>query len=250
MPELAVAEDPRSAAAEALRTVRAALFLSTAAGPPQRIVVSSPRPEEGKTCIAVNLALLLAQIGRRVVLVDCDFRRPRLHRLFGLASGAGVSSFLAGSASLPPLLHPTSHGVDVMPSGPVPPNPVELIDSAPMAALLEELSRRYDFVVLDGPPVLGFADVPLLARQGCGVLFVVRAGATPRRAAAHASEALRRMGVKVLGAVLNGVPDGGSGYYYASYFSYAPRDGQPPECPGPADGAGEAPELRIGPGPA
>ena len=121
---------------------------------------------------------------------------------------------------LPSLIHSTSYGIDVLPSGPMPPNPVELIDSAPMVSLLDELSRRYDFVLLDAPPGLGFADVPLLARLAGGVLFVIRAGETPRKAAAQATEHLLRLRARMLGVVLNGVRTGGPGYYSSYYSTY------------------------------
>ncbi len=223
-PELVVAEEPKSLGAEAMRTLRASLFLSTAAGPPQRILITSSRAEEGKTCITINLAIALAQMGKRVVVVDCDLRRPRVHRVFGFELAPGTTNFLAGSSDLPSLIRTTPCGIDVVTAGPIPPNPVELIDSAPMASLLEELSRTYDFVLLDAPPSLGFADVPMLARHAAGVLFVVRAGETPRKAAANATDYLQRLRAKLLGVVLNGVRAGAPGYYstygYYSYYRY------------------------------
>lgn len=234
-PELIVAEEPKSAGAEALRTLRASLFLSTAAGPPQRLLVTSARPQEGKTCVTTNLALVLAQMGKRVVVVDCDLRRPRIHRVFGLDLDVGATNFLTGHMDLPSLIQQTPFGIDVLPSGPLPPNPVELIDSAPMASLLDELSRRYDFVLLDAPPALGFADVPLLARLAGGVLFVVRSGVTPRTAAGAAIEHLLRLRARLLGVVLNGVRNNSPGYYsnYYSYYGYRSdtEDGDGPEPP-------------------
>jgi succinoglycan biosynthesis transport protein ExoP len=247
-PELVVVEDPKSMSAEALRTLRASLFLSTAAGPPQRILVTSARPQEGKTCVTANLAIVLAQMGRKVVLVDCDFRRPRVHRVFGFELERGATSFLAGGADLPSIIHHTSYGIDVVCGGPVPPNPVELIDSAPMVSLMDELSRRYDFVLLDAPPSLGFADVPLLSRVVGGVLFVVRAGQTPRKAAAAAADHLQRLRAKLLGVVLNGVRTGGPGYYssyygYYSYYRYDEDQRDAPSRTGEADRALEGPAV-------
>ncbi len=230
-PELVVAEDPKSMGAEALRMLRASIFLSTAAGPPQRILVTSARPEEGKTCITINLGLVLAQMGRRVVLVDCDLRRPRVHRVFGLEIDTGASSYLTGNSELPALIRHTPYGIDVLPSGPMPPNPVELIDSAPMVSLLDELSRRYEFVLIDAPPAVGFADVPLLANLAGGVLLVVRAGRTPRKAVAQASDYLRRLRAKILGVVLNGVPTGGPGYGYYGYYGYYSYESDPRRPP-------------------
>ena len=225
VPELILTEDPKCPGAEAIRTLRTSLFLSTAAGPPRCILVTSTRPMEGKTCVTVNLAAALAQMGRRVVLVDCDLRRPRVHRVFGIHSDLGVTSFVTGNADVPAILHRTTLGVDVVPSGPIPPNPVELIDSSLMAALLDELSRRYDFVLLDAPPASWFADVPLLARLAGGVLFVVHAGQTPRKLAVRAVEHLRRLRARMIGVVLNRVGTGtadydGDYYGYYGYYEY------------------------------
>lgn len=223
VPELIAAEDPKSAGAEAMRTLRAALFLATAAGPPQRILVTSARPEEGKTCVAVNLAIILAQMGKRVVLMDADLRRPRVHRVFGREIAPGLTNFLAGNSDVPSLIQPALPDkvptLDLVVSGPIPPNPVELIDSMEMKSVLEALCRRYDFVVADGPPSLGFADIPLLSREMGGILLVVKCGETPRKIVKQAADFLTRLRAKVLGVILNQVNDRGHGYYY-SYYSY------------------------------
>ncbi|TMA47604.1 MAG: polysaccharide biosynthesis tyrosine autokinase [Deltaproteobacteria bacterium] len=204
-PELVAAEAPGSAGADAVARLRAALFHGNAAGPPQRLLVTSARLREGKTCVASNLALALAGAGRRVVLVDCDFRRPRLHRVFRREGTHGATSFLTGAADLPSLLCETDHGIDVLPAGPLPDEPAALIDSTAMASLLDELSRRYDYVVIDAPPVLGQADAPLLARLAGGVVLVVRAGETNGAAVAAAFGRLRTLRARVLGVVLNAV---------------------------------------------
>ncbi|TMA60749.1 MAG: polysaccharide biosynthesis tyrosine autokinase [Deltaproteobacteria bacterium] len=204
-PELVAAEAPGSAAAEAVAKLRAALFHASPAGPPQRLLVTSARLREGKTCVASNLAVALAAAGRRVVLVDCDFRRPRLHRVFRLEAAQGATNFLTGAADLPSLLRKTDYGVDVLPAGTLPDEPAALIDSTAMASLLDELSRRYDYVVIDAPPVLGQADAPLLARLAGGVVLVVRAGETHSEAVAAAFGRLRTLRARVLGVVLNAV---------------------------------------------
>ena len=204
-PELVAAEAPGSAGADAVARLRAALFHGNAAGPPQRLLVTSARLREGKTCVASNLALALAGAGRRVVLVDCDFRRPRLHRVFRQEGARGATSFLTGAADLPSLLCETDHGIDMLPAGPLPDEPAALIDSTAMASLLDELSRRYDYVVIDAPPVLGQADAPLLARLAGGVVLVVRAGETNGAAVAAAFGRLRTLRARVLGVVLNAV---------------------------------------------
>ena len=204
-PELVAAEAPGSAAAEAVARLRAALFHASPAGPPQRLLVTSARLREGKTCVASNLALALAGAGRRVVLVDCDFRRPRLHRVFRQTGAQGATNFLIGAADLPSLLCKTDYGVDILPAGTLPDEPASLIDSTAMASLLDELSRRYDYVVIDAPPVLGQADAPLLARLAGGVVLVVRAGETHGEAVAAAFGRLRTLRARVLGVVLNAV---------------------------------------------
>ena len=204
-PELTATGAPGSAGAHAVARLRAALFQSNPAGPPQRLLVTSARLREGKTCVASNLALALADTHRRVVLVDCDFRRPRLHRIFGQDGARGASSFLTGVADLPSLLCETDYGIDVLPAGPLPDEPAALIDSTAMASLLDELSRRYDYVVLDAPPVLGQADTPLLARLAGGVVLVVRAGESSGETVAAAFGRLRTLRARILGVVLNAV---------------------------------------------
>jgi capsular exopolysaccharide synthesis family protein len=175
--------------------------------------------------VSVNLAVTLAQMGKRVVLVDTDLRRPRLHRIFRREIGPGLSSYLTGNADLGSVIQAAfPHKVpnlDLVVSGPVPPNPVELVDSREMMSCLDELCSAYDFVVADGPPSLGFADVPLLSRQMGGILLVVKCGVTPRKIAKQAATYLTRLGARVLGVVLNQVADNGHGYdNYYSYYQY------------------------------
>jgi capsular exopolysaccharide synthesis family protein len=231
-PEVIAGEEPRCIGTEAVRGLRSALFLAHPGGPPQRLLVTSPRPREGKTCVAANLAIVLAQMGRRVVLVDCDFRRPRLHRIFGHDSRVGATSFLTGTVDLPPLVRPTDYGPSLLASGPLPSDPLALIDSAAMAALLDELSRGYDFVVIDAPPALGLPDVPLLARLVGGVLLVVRTVDTPRAAALAATDELRRVRANILGVVMNQADMATLGYLGSTYASYAEnRGGQRRDTP-------------------
>lgn len=219
-PEVVAGEEPRCLGTEAIRSLRAALFLASPAGPPQRLLVTSPRPREGKSVIASNLAIVLAQMGRRVVLVDCDFRRPRLHRIYGQDGRLGATSFLAGATDLPSLVRPTDYGPSLLASGPLPPDPLALIDSAAMAALLDELSRGYDFIILDAPPALGFPDVPLLSRLVGGVILVVQSGVTQRAAARAAADELRRLRVQTLGTVLNRADEANLGYFGSTYRAY------------------------------
>ncbi len=227
MPELMAAQNPKSTGAEAMRALRAALFLTTAAGPPQRLCVTSARPEEGKTCVAANLAIVLAQMGKRVVLVDAALRRPRLHRLFGRDIGPGLTDYLTANATLPAVIKPAAPDkvptLDLVVSGPVPPNPMQLLQSVEMRGFLEELGRRYDFVIADGPALVGPADAALLAREMGAVLLVVKAGETPRKLAKQATDYLARIGARVLGVVLNQAEASERGYFYS--YPGQPRHG-------------------------
>ena len=220
--DLEVADRPTSAGAESIRTLRASLFLAAAGGLPSRLLITSARPGEGKTCIASNLATALAQMGRRIVIVDCDLRRPRLHEAMSTGQSPGVTNYLTGNVDLATILHESGRpGLDVIPAGPVPPNPVDLLDSVRMGDLLRELDDRYDHIIVDAPPALGFADVPVLSnRLGGGCLLVTRASDTPRRVARGACDYLFRMQSKLLGVVLNRVSTRSSSYSYYGYYGY------------------------------
>jgi capsular exopolysaccharide synthesis family protein len=188
------------------------------------LMVTSPGPSEGKSMTASNLAVTLAQSGRRVILLDSDLHRPRVHRVFGLRNNAGVTTALIeeGNRNLDDLLQDTSTPLlQVLTSGPIPPNPSELLGSTRMRQLLADLLNRSDIVVLDSPPVTALADAAILSAQVDGVLLVLDAGKTRREMARRALEALRRVQGRVIGAVLNRMPTSGSGYYYYYQYNYA-----------------------------
>ena len=221
-PDLEVKHQPASAGSEAIRTLRASLFLAAPGGLPTSLLMTSARPSEGKTCISVNLAASLAQMGRRVCLVDCDLRRPRVNKALAMSLSPGVTNFLTGSMALDDVVRQTIQpGFDVLTAGPIPPNPVDLLNSANMNSLLRQLEERYDHVLVDAPPALGFADVPILSHQlGGGCLLVTRSGETSRRLAKHACDYLTRMQSKLLGVVLNRVATSRSGYSYYGYYGH------------------------------
>jgi capsular exopolysaccharide synthesis family protein len=221
-PDLEVTLRPTSSGAEAIRTLRASLFLAAPGGLPSRLLITSAQPGEGKTCMAVNLAAALAQTGRRIVVVDCDLRRPRVHKAIGASQSPGVTNFLAGNADLASIIQGTPQtGLDFIPAGPIPPNPVDLLDSANMDELMRQLEDRYDHIVVDAPPSLGFADVPVLSnRLGGGCLLVTKCGVTSRRVARQACDYLIRMQSKLLGVVLNRIGGRGSSYSYYQYYGY------------------------------
>jgi capsular exopolysaccharide synthesis family protein len=228
-PDMEVLQQPTSAGSEAIRTLRASLFLAAAGGLPNRLLLTSARPNEGKTCIAVNLAMALAQMGRRVVLLDCDLRRPRVNKALGMDLSPGLTNLLTENSRLDDIVRVSAQpGLDIITAGPIPPNPVDLLDSAHMQTLLRDLEERYDHVLVDAPPALGFSDVPIITNQlGGGCLLVARAGETPRRVAQQACDYLIRMQSKLLGVVLNRVSARRVGYsyygYYSSYSDYYTR---------------------------
>jgi capsular exopolysaccharide synthesis family protein len=159
---------------------------------------------------------------RRVVVIDCDLRRPRVHKAIGSTQSPGVTNFLAGNADLDEVVRGTAQvGLDFVAAGPVPPNPVDLLDSVRMDDLINALEDRYDHIVVDAPPSLGFADVPVLSnRLGGGCLLVTKCGSTSRRTARQACEYLTRMQSKLLGVVLNRIGARASSYSYYQYYGY------------------------------
>jgi polysaccharide biosynthesis transport protein len=220
--ELVMLDSTQSAGAEAYRVLRTNLQFAAVDHALRTIVVTSPSPSEGKSFTAVNLALSMAQSGRRVVLVDTDLHRPRLHRLMALPNGAGLTSaLLEPQPVLDGLLQETEvPGLLLLTSGPLPPNPSELLGSTRMRLLLNELLTEADTVILDSPPVVALSDAAVLATQADGVLLVLEAGKSRREWAARATEALRRVNAHVVGVVLNRMPMRGGGYYYYYYYHY------------------------------
>ena len=206
---------------EAIRRVRANLLLSTAAEGCRSLIVTSTAPKEGKTCVATNLALALAQSGLRVLLVDADMRRARVHRHLCLEPTAGLAGVLAGLATLDQvLLTMPGTSLTVLPAGPHPPNPPELLSSARYGELLKALRTRFDWIVIDTPPIMAVADAALLAREATGVLFVVGSEMIAGETVREAVDALSH-GAVVLGAVLNRVDLDRQRFYYSKYYNPA-----------------------------
>jgi succinoglycan biosynthesis transport protein ExoP len=225
-PQTALA-DPRSAFSEAYYSLRTALQFSTANGAPASLLVTSSRPAEGKSTTAYATAVNLARLGHRVLLADGDLRNPSMHRIVGVENDAGMSNLLSGGAGLSSLVKPTSQqNLDFIPCGPLPPNPAELWGGQRLHQVLAEAAAVYDHVIIDGPPVLGFADSPLLASAVTGTVFVLEAKGTRR---AQARGALRRLAVgngRILGAVLtkfNTKATQYGGYDYAYDYHYGPE---------------------------
>ena len=201
-PAMALA-DIRSAFSEAYYALRAALQFSTPEGTPSSMLVTSSRPGEGKSTTAFAVAHNLARVGHRVLLVDGDLRRPSLHRVVGGNNDQGLSNILSGSSSIQDKLQKTSHeNLSFLSCGPIPPNPAELWGSDKINAFLSQASSDFDHVVIDGPPVLGFADVPILASKVAGVLFVAESKSARRSQAKGALRRIQSGNARVLGVVL------------------------------------------------
>jgi capsular exopolysaccharide synthesis family protein len=220
---------PQSQISEAFRALRTSLLLSQAEHPPQVILVTSALPREGKTTAAVNLAVTLAQLGDRTLLVDADLRKPGIGRVLSLADGkyAGLSSYLAGVSSLELVTvpHPVIPNLAAIPTGPIPPNPADLLSSRRLSEALAALRQEYRFIVVDSPPIMAATDAVILSVLADGVLLVVRSGETPKAAFTRARDLLGGVKCRLLGVVLNAV-DSGSPEYYYSYRYYPHSYGQ------------------------
>ena len=213
--QLIVHEDPKSIMAEAYRTLRTNLQFAKIDSDLKTIMFTSSGPGEGKSTTAANTAIAIAQTGRKVVLMDCDLRKPVQHKIFG-RQNTGVTNILAGDSELRDVLQ----GVDVanlelLTSGPVPPNPSELLGSAKMQTLITALTERSEIVVIDAPPVIAVTDASVLASKMDGIVLVVKAGTVRPEMARQAKGLLQKARGKILGVVLNQVEiEADHGYYY------------------------------------
>ncbi len=232
--ELITFAQPKSMLSEAYRNVRTSILLSFSEKPPKRIAISSPNPGEGKTTTVINTAIALSQTGARVLILDSDMRKPRIHVVFGDENGVGLSNYLSGNAELRSIMKKLSiPNLYYIPSGPVPPNPSELLGSKLFKKTIKFLGEKFDHIVLDSPPVLGFADSIVLSTMADGVLLVVGAGKTPRETLQRAKDTLAQVNAKFLGVVINQVDIGRSdyGYYYYRYQYYYGKEGKKKKLP-------------------
>ena len=214
---LVTVSDPRSAAAEAYRALRTNLSFSSLDDPIHTLVVTTPAPQEHKSLVIANLAIIMAQGGNRTILVDCDLRRPALHEIFGLDNRAGLTTMMLDKAAMdaPPLQGTEIENLSVLPSGPLPPNPADLLGSRRMDDVIARLIQGADIVLLDAPPVVAVTDAAVLGSKVDGVLLVVSAGVTRREHAERAKEMLEQVNVRIVGAVLDNAPaDALMGSYY------------------------------------
>ncbi len=204
---LVTVADPRSPVSEAYRTLRTNLDFSSLDKPLKTLLVTSAGPEEGKSTVLANLAVTTAQAGRKVILVDCDLRRPTLHSIFSLKNDVGLTTMVVDDAAMesPPLQDTGVEGLQLVSSGPLPPNPSELLGSRRMEEIIAVLLERADVVLFDAPPVVAVTDAAVLATKVDGVLLVINAGGTKRDYARAAKARLEKVNANLLGAVLNNV---------------------------------------------
>jgi capsular exopolysaccharide synthesis family protein len=219
---LALINDARSPITESYRHLRTSLLLSSAGKPPKTILITSSQPAEGKTTTGINTAFMLAQTGAKVLMIDCDLRRPRLHTQFELPNTKGLTTWLSGEKNLDGLIQTCEKepNLKVLTSGPVPPNPAELLGSEEMRRLLNILSEQYAHIVIDSPPAISFTDASILSTMVDGVILVVHGGRSSRAVVRRAKQQLLDVGAHVFGVVLNNVKmESHDDYYYSRYYS-------------------------------
>lgn len=222
--ELLINSDPRSSLAEAYRQLRTSILLSTAGHAPKSLLITSSLPSEGKTTTATNTAISLAQTGAKVLIIDADMRRPRLHSVFNVGNGEGLSTILSSELNDADILKVVktdeSTKLNLLTAGPIPPNPAELIGSEQMANLLRTLQKHFTHVVVDSPPITSFTDGVLIASMVDGVILVVHSGRSSRQVVRRAKMLLQEVGAKIFGVVLNNVNlrSQDNYYYYQTYY--------------------------------
>ncbi len=221
--------DQLSSVVEAYRMLRTSVLLSAAGSPPKTILFTSGQPGEGKTTTAVNTAISLSQLGSSVLLIDADLRRPTVHRVFKMNQTQGLSTFLSRQVEIDPLIHKLwVPNLSVLPCGPIPPNPAELLSSERMKELLRLLSGRYDHILIDSPPLINVTDPVIISTMVDGVILVVQAGRSTREVVRRARTELSSVGAKVFGVVLNNLDIKREGYdsYLSTYGNYGYGEGR------------------------
>jgi len=220
-PMLVTRAEPKSALIEAFQTIHANLNFASVDQEVNSLVITSAGPSEGKSFVSANLALTMARQGKQVIVVDADLRRPTLHKRFGIDNAEGLTTVLASDRSVEEVLVTTeTEGLRILPSGPIPPNPVELLASDKMMELCQALANKADLVIYDTPPIVMVSDAPTLASQSDGVLLVIEQGSTSKRLVTEVRDILTRAHARTIGVVLNKVTRQAGHYYYSYYYSY------------------------------
>lgn len=214
----------KSPISEAYRTLRTNIQFSNVDHPIKTLVITSSMMSEGKTTTLTNLAETFAQAGNRVMVVDADLRRPRVYQVFGLSNQQGVTNVLAGQVELKDAVQVSGSQIHVLTSGPIPPNPSELLGSTKMKELVQLLSEHYDIVLIDAPPVNMVTDAAILSTFVDGVILAIASGKTEIEAGKRALKSLEAVNANVLGAVMTMIPVTKRGYYSYKYYSYEESD--------------------------
>ena len=209
-----IEKEPKSIAAESYRTLRTNIQYSSFDKEYRVIVVTSSEPGEGKSTTSGNLALSMAQGDKRVILIDCDLRKPSLHKKIKLSYLVGLSDVIIGKADLVTAVHKYNKNLVILTSGKIPPNPAEMLSSKAMGNLLETLKQNFDYIILDTPPVQAVTDSQILSTKADGTILVVRAERTKKDSVQNAINLLKKVNANIIGTVLNGVEASRNKYYY------------------------------------
>jgi len=224
--ELIAFNYPRSTASESYRGIRTSILFSSAESVPQVILITGVGPQEGKTITTANLAVTMAQADSKIVILDCDMRRANVHKVFGTANDHGISNLLVGNSNMrEAIVHTRIPNLDVIPCGPIPPNPSELLGSTRMKTLLNSLRKHYAHILIDSPPSIAVTDAVVLSKSVDGVILVIRAGYTAKEIVKSGIAQFGAVGAHILGAILNGVDMSRDRYHYQYYYYHYGKDG-------------------------
>lgn len=219
--ELIALYEPRSPITESYRMLRTNILYSSLDKPAKVIVVTSTTPSEGKTITTANLAIVMAQAGSKVLIVDADLRKPGIYKVFGLSNKVGLTNLLVENKKLEEIVCKDGvEGLDIITSGPIPPNPAELLGSKKFENFIKTAAEHYDYIIIDTPPCGSLADAAIIGRICDGVILVAAAGEVQIEAIQAAKENLQKVNVNLLGVVLNKVKRHTSSYYYYYYYNY------------------------------
>lgn len=211
---LIVEKNSKSISAEAYKTLRTNIQYSSFDKEIKTILITSTIPGEGKSTIAGNLALSFAQQDKKVLVIDCDLRKPSLHKIFKLSNLKGLSDIIVGNSDLEKAMYNYKDNFDILTSGKIPPNPSEILASNAMTALLEKLKTKYDIIIIDSAPLQAVTDAQIISNKVDGTLLVIRASVTKREAILQAKDLLNQVNAKILGVVLNGAENNSEKHYY------------------------------------
>ena len=208
-----VERKPKSIQAEAYRSLRTNIQYSSFDKEYKTLVVTSANPGEGKTTVSSNLALVLSQGEKKILLIDCDMRRPSIHKRFRVTNTHGITDLLLGKKSIDSVINKFNNNLHIITSGKIPPNPADMLDSKVMTKFLDAMKNEYDYIVIDTPPIQAAADAQILSTKTDGILVVVRAGETKKDSVIDSISKLKKVNANIIGTVLNGVENKNEKYY-------------------------------------